>query len=87
MTAPELFIVAEKLEDMKLKVAVAEADIARAQQGQNATFTVDAWANRSFQAGGEEGWEFGSTVVTGQCGDFVPLSWRFRTTTSACVPA
>ena len=50
MTAPELFVVAEKLENMKLKVAVAEADIARVKQGQAATFTVDAWANRTFEA-------------------------------------
>lgn len=62
MTAPELFIVAEKLENMKLKVAVAEADIARVKQGQKATFTVDAWANRSFQAMVKKV-EFGSTVT------------------------
>ncbi len=50
MTAPELFVVAEKLENMKLEVAVAEADIGRVKAGQNATFTVDAWPNRSFEA-------------------------------------
>ena len=62
MTAPELFVVAEKLENMKLKVAVAEADIARVKQGQPATFTVDAWANRSFEARVKKV-EFGSTVT------------------------
>lgn len=49
-TAPELFIIAEKLEHMKLKVAVAEADIGRVANGQKSTFTVDAWPNRSYTA-------------------------------------
>ena len=62
MTAPELFVVAEKLENMKLKVAVAEADIARVKQGQAATFTVDAWANRTFEARVKKV-GFGSTVT------------------------
>jgi HlyD family secretion protein len=49
-TAPELFVIAEKLEHMKLKVAVAEADIGRVANGQKATFTVDAWPDRSYTA-------------------------------------
>lgn len=49
-TAPELFVIAEKLEHMKLKVAVAEADIGRVAQGQKALFTVDAWPDRSYSA-------------------------------------
>lgn len=49
-TAPELFVIAEKLEHMKLKVAVAEADIGRVAAGQKAVFTVDAWPNRSYLA-------------------------------------
>jgi len=49
-TAPELFIIAESLEHMKLKVAVAEADIGRVQKGQLASFTVDAWPDRSYSA-------------------------------------
>ncbi len=64
MTAPELFVVAENLENMKLKVAVAEADIGRVKSGQSAKFTVDAWPNRSFEATVKKV-EFGSTV-TGQ---------------------
>ncbi|MDR2982698.1 MAG: efflux RND transporter periplasmic adaptor subunit [Puniceicoccales bacterium] len=47
---PELFIIAEKLEHMKLKVAVAEADIGRVANGQPATFAVDAWPNRTYSA-------------------------------------
>lgn len=62
MTAPELFIVAEKLENMKLEVAVAEADIGRVKEGQNATFTVDAWPNRTFNASVKKV-EFGSKVT------------------------
>jgi HlyD family secretion protein len=50
-TAPELFVIAEKLERMKLKVAIAEADIGRVAKGQKSTFTVDAWPDRSYTAG------------------------------------
>lgn len=49
-TAPELFVIAENLDHMKLKVAVAEADIGRVAKGQQATFTVDAWPSRAYQA-------------------------------------
>jgi HlyD family secretion protein len=49
-TAPELFIIAENLDHMKLDVAVAEADIGRVAKKQQASFTVDAWPSRSYQA-------------------------------------
>lgn len=49
-TAPELFVIAENLERMKLLVAVAEADIGGVKVGQVATFTVDAWPERSYSA-------------------------------------
>ncbi|OQX12508.1 MAG: efflux transporter periplasmic adaptor subunit [Desulfobulbaceae bacterium A2] len=49
-TAPELFVIAEQLEQMKLKVSVAEADIARVVAGQDASFTVDAWPERTYSA-------------------------------------
>ena len=49
-TAPELFVIAEKLEHMKLKVAVAEADIGRVATDQHASFTVDAWPSRAYSA-------------------------------------
>ncbi len=62
MTAPELFVVAENLENMKLEVAVAEADIGRVESGQKAAFTVDAWPSRSFEAAVKKV-EFGSTVT------------------------
>lgn len=49
-TAPVLFLLAEDLETMELQVAVAEADIGRVDKGQRATFSVDAWPDRSFNA-------------------------------------
>ncbi|MCX6954088.1 MAG: efflux RND transporter periplasmic adaptor subunit [Verrucomicrobia bacterium] len=49
-SAPELFVIAEKLERMKLKVTVAEADIGRVTAGLGSTFTVDAWPDRTYQA-------------------------------------
>ncbi len=49
-TAPQLFIIAEKLERMKLNVTIAEADIGRVSKGQKSTFTVDAWPDRSYTA-------------------------------------
>ncbi len=49
-TAPELFVIAENLEHMKLKVSTAEADIARVTQSQVAQFTVDAWPDRTYTA-------------------------------------
>lgn len=61
-TAPELFVIAENLSQMKLKVAVAEADIGRVAKGQKATFTVDAWPDRSYTADVTKV-EFGSAVT------------------------
>lgn len=49
-TAPQLFVIAENLERMKLEVAIAEADIGRVAKGQSATFTVDAWPERTYHA-------------------------------------
>ena len=49
-TAPQLFIIAEKLERMILKVTIAEADIGHVAKGQKSSFTVDAWPDRSYTA-------------------------------------
>jgi HlyD family secretion protein len=49
-SAPELFVIAEKLETMKLDVAVSEADISKVKDGMKSTFTVDAWPDRQFSA-------------------------------------
>jgi HlyD family secretion protein len=50
LSAPELFVIAESLEHMKLEVTIAEADIGRVAVGQPATFTVDAWPDRTYSA-------------------------------------
>ncbi len=49
-TAPELFLIAEDLRKMDLVVTVAESDIGRVENGQTASFTVDAWPNRTYTA-------------------------------------
>ena len=49
-TAPVLFLIAEDLRKMDLVVTVAEADIGRLEKGQKASFTVDAWPNRTYTA-------------------------------------
>jgi HlyD family secretion protein len=48
--APVLFTIAEDLGAMQLEVRVDEADVAQVQQGQRATFTVDAYPGRTFPA-------------------------------------
>lgn len=47
---PELFVIAEDLSQMKLEVAIAEADIGRVDAGQSAQFNVDAWPDRAYEA-------------------------------------
>lgn len=49
-TAPVLFTIAEDLTAMKLTVNVDEADVGRVTPGQRATFTVDAYPDRVFDA-------------------------------------
>ncbi|NJM36563.1 MAG: efflux RND transporter periplasmic adaptor subunit [Akkermansiaceae bacterium] len=49
-TAPVLFLIAEDLRKMDLVVTVAEADIGRLKEGQFASFTVDAWPARTYNA-------------------------------------
>ncbi len=48
--APVLFTLAEDLSKMELQVDVDEADVGRVRDGQPATFTVDAYANRRYPA-------------------------------------
>lgn len=50
LNAPVLFTLAEDLTRMDLQVSVDEADIGRVKVGQEATFTVDAYPGRSFDA-------------------------------------
>jgi len=50
LQAPVLFTLAEDLTHMELHVNVDEADVGQVADGQEATFTVDAWPDRSFSA-------------------------------------
>ncbi|MBY0520581.1 MAG: efflux RND transporter periplasmic adaptor subunit, partial [Sphingomonas sp.] len=47
---PTLFVIAEDLTRMKLEVAIDEADVGEVEQGQTATFTVDAFPGETFPA-------------------------------------
>jgi HlyD family secretion protein len=48
LSAPELFIIAKNLQDMQVETAIDESDIGKIKAGMKATFTVDAFAGRSF---------------------------------------
>jgi HlyD family secretion protein len=48
-SAPKLFLLAGDLARMRILAAVDESDIGRIQEGQPATFTVQAWPDRTFQ--------------------------------------
>jgi HlyD family secretion protein len=50
LQTPVLFTLAENLAQMELKVAVDEADVGQVAEGQAASFTVDAYPDRSFPA-------------------------------------
>jgi HlyD family secretion protein len=45
-----LFTLAEDLKQMELEVDVAEADVGQVREGQLATFSVDAYSNRKYEA-------------------------------------
>ncbi|WP_086609204.1 efflux RND transporter periplasmic adaptor subunit [Erythrobacter donghaensis] len=45
-----LFVIAEDLSEMQLRVAIDEADVGQVKPGQDATFTVDAYPGRRFPA-------------------------------------
>jgi HlyD family secretion protein len=47
---PTLFVIAEDLSQMQLRVAIDEADVGEVDAGQKATFTVDAYPGRRFPA-------------------------------------
>lgn len=48
LQAPELFIIAQSLSDMRVDTAIDESDVGRIQLGQKATFTVDSFPGRTF---------------------------------------
>ena len=47
---PTLFTLADDLRHMELQVNVDEADVGQVREGQSASFSVDAYPNRRFQA-------------------------------------
>lgn len=47
---PTLFVVAEDLSQMQLRVSIDEADVGNVKVGQKASFTVDAYPGRQFPA-------------------------------------
>ena len=47
---PTLFVIAEDLSQMQLRVKVDEADVGLVNEGQEASFTVDAYPGRQFPA-------------------------------------
>ncbi len=49
LQAPELFTIAEDLGQMKIELAVDEADIGQVREGQGVAFTADAFADRQFR--------------------------------------
>lgn len=49
LQAPELFVIAENLADMRVDTAIDESEIGKIKIGQRATFTVDAFAGKTFE--------------------------------------
>lgn len=50
LQTPVLFTIAEDLVDMEVVASIDEADMGQVQPGQAATFTVDAYPDRTFEA-------------------------------------
>lgn len=63
-STPVLFTLAEDLTQIELRVDVDEADVGQVQEGQDATFTVDAYPDRHFPARVRQV-RFGSKTVDG----------------------
>lgn len=64
LQAPVLFVLAEDLTQMELDVDVDEADVSSVRTGQRATFTVDAYPDRKFDAAVSEV-HYGAQTVSG----------------------
>ncbi len=63
-TSPVLFTLAEDLTKMELQVDVDEADVGKVKEGQEATFTVDAYPDEKFPARTSQV-RYGSETVDG----------------------
>ncbi len=62
--SPVLFVLAEDLTQMQMEADIDEADVGQVHEGQSATFTVDAYPDRSFPARITQ-LRFGSETVEG----------------------
>lgn len=49
LQAPELFVIAQNLQDMQVEASIDESDVSRIRLGQRATFTVDAFPGQVFE--------------------------------------
>lgn len=49
LQAPELFVIAQNLQDMQVEASIDESDVSRIRLGQRATFTVDAFPGQNFE--------------------------------------
>ncbi|MGE4240758.1 efflux RND transporter periplasmic adaptor subunit [Ramlibacter sp.] len=49
LQSPELFVIAQNLQDMQVDASIDESDVGRIRMGQRATFTVDAFPGQSFE--------------------------------------
>ncbi len=63
-----LFVIAEDLSEMQLRVAIDEADVGQVKPGQSASFTVDAYPGRRFPATLERVDLASRSTVDGQAG-------------------
>lgn len=64
LQAPTLFSIAEDLAKIEVQVDVDEADVGQVREGQPATFTVDAYPDKTFAAKIKE-LRYGSEIVSG----------------------
>lgn len=48
LQSPEIFIIARNLAEMQVETSIDESDVGRIEEGQEASFTVDAFPNRTF---------------------------------------
>jgi HlyD family secretion protein len=49
LSSPELFVIAQNLQDMQVDASIDESDVGKISMGQKATFTVDAFAGQTFE--------------------------------------
>ena len=49
LSSPELFVIAQNLQDMQVDASIDESDVGRIRTGQKAAFTVDAFAGQTFE--------------------------------------